>query len=377
MKRNLALSILFLMMAVPSKADHLDDFVNNQMQQQGITGVVIVVLHDGAVEEQRAYGLANIEFNVPMKVENVFPIASITKLFTATAIFELVQDGKISLDDKISSIVPGLPALWNDVTVLHCLNHTSGLPDLYEEGHHLLPIAFTPAEATQKLGVKPLVFKPGEKTRYNQTEYLLLQMVIEKVSGKPLQEFMAERIFQPLGMKTAQFADARDVIPGKVPLYGHLSPDTSRLGYEERNGIPLAVEHSKWVVPYLYPSSMRGAAGLVMSATDLARFDAALTAKTLLSPRTLEMMWAPTKLVNGEIGEFTGGWQHWERWGEWVPPLVGHGGGSGVEYVRTIDGHYSIILFTDCPDTLTHAMTLSMLYFYLGPTLVARLAISN
>lgn len=368
MKRNVALSILLLMTTVPARADRLDDFVDEQMKEQQIPGAVIVVLHNGIIEEQRAYGLANIEFNVLMKVEDVFPIASITKVFTATAVFELVQDGRLRLQDRVSSIVPGLPALWNDVTILHCLNHTSGVPDLYE-GMHMLPIAFTSEEAIQKLAVKPLAFRPGEKTRYNQTEFLLLQMVIEKVSGKHFQEFMAERVFRPLGMKTAQFADARDIIPQKITLYGRLTPDRTRCEFEEHNGITVPADHPKWIVPYLYPDSVRAAAGLVMSPLDLARFDTALSAKTLLSPRTLEMMWAPAELLNGKTGEFTAGWQ---RWGQRERAIVGHAGGSGVEYVRTMDGQYSVIVFTDCPETLTHALTMGILNLYLGPTLVAR-----
>jgi D-alanyl-D-alanine carboxypeptidase len=159
-------------------------------------------------------------------VGDVFPIASITSLFTATAVFELVQDGKIRLDDRIAALVPGLPALWKDITILQCLSHTSGLPDLYEASH-ILPIAFTPAEAIQKLAVKPLAFKPDEKTRYNGAGFLLRRIVIERISGKPFDEFMADRVFQPLGMKTAQFADARDVIPGKATMYSRVIPDAS------------------------------------------------------------------------------------------------------------------------------------------------------
>lgn len=367
MKRRVALSILLLMTTVPARADRLDNLVDEQMKEQQIPGAVILVLHNGIIEEQRAYGLANIEFNVLMKVEDVFPIASITKVFTATAVFELVQDGRIRLQDRVSSIVPGLPALWNDVTILHCLNHTSGVPDLYE-GKHMLPIASTAEEAIQKLTVKALAFSPGEKTRYNQTEFLLLQMVIEKVSGKRFQEFMAERIFQPLGMKTAQFADARDIVPQKITLYSRLTPDRTRSEFEEHNGIPVPSDHPKWIVPYLYPDSVRAAAGLVMSPLDLARFDTALTAKTLLSPRTLENMWAPAKLLNGEIGEFTAGWQ---RWGQRERALVGHAGGSGVEYIRTIDGQYSVIVFTNCPETLTHTLAMGILNLYSGPTSVA------
>lgn len=370
MKRKTILTILVMIMPAAARADRLDNLVSNQMKEQQIPGVVVVVLHNGVIEEQRAYGLANIEFNVAMKVEDVFPIASITKVFTAAGIFELVQDGRIRLDDRVSSVVPGLPSLWNEITILQCLNHTSGLPDLYE-GTSILPIASTPEEAIHKLSGKPLAFKPGEKERYNQTELLLLQMVLEKVSGRPMQEFMADRIFQPLGMKTARFADARDIVPRKITLYSRLTPDASRLELETRNGIAVTSDRSSWIVPYLYPDSVRAGAGLVMSVLDLARFDAALTAKKILSPRMLDLMWTPANLPNGLIGDFTAGWQRWGQEPHTKKEIVGHTGGSGVEYFRTVDGQYSIIVFTDCPEALTHIMAMGILNLYLGPTIVA------
>jgi CubicO group peptidase (beta-lactamase class C family) len=359
--------ILLLITTVSARADRLDDFMAHEMEVQHVPGAVVIVLHNGAVMEQRAYGLANIEFNVPMKVDDVFSIASITKLFTTAAVFELVQDGKIRLDDKVTALVPGLPDHWKDITILHCLNHTSGLPDLYEVGH-IQPIAFTPAEAIQKLALKSLGSKSGEKTTYNQAEFLLLRMVIEKVSGKPFEAFMDERVFQPLGMKTAQFADTRDIISGKVTMYSRLLPDASRLEFEEKNEVDLFSDRPKWIAPFVYPESVKAGGGLVMSALDLAKFDTALSAKTLLNAHILDLMWTPAKLPGGKLGAFTAGWQ---RWGQQAQMIVGHAGASGVEYVRTINGEYSVIVLTNCPETIVHIFTMGILQLYTGGTLVA------
>lgn len=362
MKRQIAMAILFLVSAVSNRADRLDDLVRGQMKQQQIPGVVVVVLQNGVIVEQRAYGLANIEFDVPMKVEDVFPISWVTEVFTATATFELVQDGRIRLEDRVSSVVAGLPATWNGITILQCLNHTSGLPSLYDNGH--APIAFDPAEAIRKLAEKPLAFQPGEKTRYSETELLLLRMVIEMVSGKTFADFLAERIFQPLGMKTAQFADARDIIPRKVSLYSRLSPDASRREFLMRSGsnvYPLS-DQQKWVVPLFYPESVKAAAGLVISAPDLAKFDAALSAKTLLNAQTVKRMWEPTTLSDGAVGAFTAGWQRWEQ----SSVFVGHASWSGVEYVRSTDGQCSVIVFTDTPGAYIRALTMGILQMYGG-----------
>jgi len=361
LRRKISLTLVVSMVAalhVP--VDSLDDFVRAEMHTQQIPGVVLVVLKDGEVVTQRAYGVANIEFNLPMKTEDVFSIASVTKLFTTTAIFELVQDDKLHLEDKLTALLPGLPEAWKGITILHCLSHTSGLPDLYE-GISNLPIAFTPTEAIQKIALKPLVFKPGEKSRYNQTEFLLLRMVIERVSGKPFEAFMAERIFTPLGMKTAQFADAKDIIPNKVTLYSRYIPDASRFEFVNRNGDGVLSDHQMWIVPNLYPESVKAGAGLVMNAPDLAKFDTALSAKTLLNEHTIEEMWAPVKLTDGGDGDYTAGWRRWVQNGK---VIVGHAGGSGVEYDRIVGGHYSVILLTDCPGANTHSFALGVLRLY-------------
>jgi len=209
--------------------------------------------------------------------------------------------------------------------------------------------------------VKPLAFKPGEKSRYNQTEFLLLRMAIERISGKPFNEFMSERVFQPLALKTAQFADVKDIIPRKATLYSRYIPDASRFEFMERNGDGILSEHQMWIVPSLYPESVRAGAGLVMNALDLAKFDAALSAKALLNAHTLETMWAPVELSGGRIGDYAAGWRRWTEKGH---VIVGHAGGSGVEYDRMNNGHYSVILLTDCPGTNVHAFALGILRLY-------------
>jgi CubicO group peptidase (beta-lactamase class C family) len=368
---SIALAILLLAWIVPAKADELDDYIGRLMKEQQVPGAVIVVLQNGTIVEQRAYGLANIEFHVPMKVEDVFTLASITKLFTATAIFELVQDGKVRLDDRVSAIVPGLPEAWKDITILHCLSHTSGLPDLYEDAP-FVPIASDPAEAIRRLAVKQLAFKPGDKSKYNQTGFLLLRIVIERISGKPFEEFMAERVFRPLALRTARFGDTRDVIPNKATIYSRFVPDASRLDFAVQNGVGVLSDHQLWIIPFLYPESVKAGAGLAMNALDLARFDQALSAGTLLNARTVEMMWAPVKLSNGGIGEFTAGWHRWGPEAHLPQFMVGHAGGSGVEYIRMVSGQYSVIVLTNCASANAHQFTMGIMGFYTAPKLVAR-----
>jgi CubicO group peptidase (beta-lactamase class C family) len=189
-----------------------------------------------------------------------------------------------------------------------------------------------------------------------KTDFLPLRMVIERISGKQLETFMADRIFIPLGMKT------QDIIPNNATLYSRHIPDPSRFEFVNRDGDGVLSDHQMWIVPRLYPESVRAGVGLVMNALDLAKSDAALSAKTLLHVRTIEEMWAPVKLLDGRTGDYAAGWRRWVQDGK---VIVGHAGG-GVEYDRLIDGHYSVILLTDCPGTNTHSFALGVLRLHVA-----------
>src|SRR5690349_6968449 len=110
-------------------ADVVDEYVNHQIRAKHIPAIAMVILKRGIVVKAAAYGSPNVEFGPAASLSDVYPIASITKLFTAVSIFLLVQDGKLHLDDKITSIIPGLPSSWEKITILNCLSHTSGIAD--------------------------------------------------------------------------------------------------------------------------------------------------------------------------------------------------------------------------------------------------------
>lgn len=190
-------------------ADAVDDYIRGQMKLLHIPGLVLVALKDGRVVRQQSYGLANVELGVATNKDSVFPLASVTKLFTATAVYLLVQEHKIRLDDKITQLLPELPKAWEGISVLNCLSHTSGLADVFPGSPAAAPAdwiaAGTQEEALKKVSTRALLYKTGEKSVYNQTEFLLLKMIIEKVSGVPIEKFLEQRIFKPLAMLSARF----------------------------------------------------------------------------------------------------------------------------------------------------------------------------
>ena len=156
--------------------------------------------------------------SVPATENTVYQLASVTKTFTATAIMMLVEEGKLGLDDKITARLPDLPAAWEEVTVRHLLNHTSGIKS-YTSVRDFFKTArkdYAQREILDLVAKEPLEFAPGEKWNYSNTGYFLLGMLIEKVTGKPYGEVLDERIFKPLGMTHTRVNDLHAVIPNRA-----------------------------------------------------------------------------------------------------------------------------------------------------------------
>ena len=232
LKRRVHIAPLVVVMVLVSRctlADSVDDYLRQQMKQKHIPRAVLIELKDGKIIKQRSYGVANVELDVPMRDSNVFLVASITKVFVATAVFLLVQDAKLTVNDKTTQVVPGLPEAWSDITLLNCLSHTSGIPDIvrYRPGGFQW-LAGTQEEARKLLSSMPLEHKPGEKSGYNGAEFLIVKMIVEKVSGMRLQDFLAKRIFEPLHMESARYGDTLDIIPNRVYLYTTYFPSVDR-----------------------------------------------------------------------------------------------------------------------------------------------------
>ena len=343
--RIAAFAALMLVAGRCAMADSVDDYVRQQMREKHIPGAVLIELKDGKIRKQQAYGVANTELNVPTHTDQVFLVASITKVFVATAVFQLVQGGKLHLDDKITQLLPGLPDAWKDITVLNCLSHTSGIPDIvrYKPGGFQW-LAGTQEEALKLLSTMPLEHKPGEKSGYNGTEFLIVKMIVEKASGMRLQDFLAKRIFEPLHMESARYGDTLDIIPNRVSLYTAYTPSVDRTVAFDRWDDLVVANGKIWNYRVPYPEWLYGAAGLNISALDLAKFDAALSQGTLLSKDSLVQMWTPYRLTNGELGRFTAGWMT-RMWNG--HRLVFHLGGDLVEYAHLIDEGISVIWLTN------------------------------
>lgn len=272
----------------------IDTYVQAQMAKQHIPGLTLVVTLNGQPALAKGYGVANIASATPATPATVFQIGSITKQFTASAIMLLVQDGRISLDDKVSRHLPTAPASWNAITIRHLLQHTSGLQrDLpYSLLTQINPAALpSNDDLIAMAGQFPLESQTGAVYGYSNVGYHVLGFVIEKVTGQYFADFLQQRVFAPLGMTSADVI--RSTKPTTVMATGYLwdgrvhRPASGRL---------------------LIPGFIEAEGNLQMSAVDLAKWDAALLSERILTKASLAQMWTPAPLNNGTTASYGLGW---------------------------------------------------------------------
>jgi D-alanyl-D-alanine carboxypeptidase len=308
----------------------IDAYVQRRMQRDHIPGVSVAILREGKVIHCKGYGMANVELSAAATENSVYQIASLTKPFTATAIMLLAEDGKLSIDEQVRKYIPDLPTSWEDVTVRQLLSHTSGIKNGTKQGGFAETVRkdFTPRELIDTVTKEPLDFKPGENWNYSNTGYIVLGMLIEKLSGKSYGVFMDERIFKPLGMANTRANDLHAVIAGRVQGY---TWDMKFLRIGE----------------YHSPTQPFAAGMLVSTVADLAKWDRSLDAGTLLKRPILEQMWAPVRTGNGDRAGYGLGWEIKEINGH---RSVGHGGGIpgfSTCFTRYGDDHLTVIVLTN------------------------------
>ena len=266
-------------------ADQIDDFVMAQMAKQHVPAVSIAVMKNGKLVKARGYGMANLELGVHATPETVYQIGSVSKQFLAAGILLLNRDGKLQLDDSIRQYIPDAPEAWQPITLRHLLTHTSGL---LRDTADLQTRAHTDTEIISAAYATPLLFKPGEKLSYSNVAYFALAEIIARVSGKPWPQFIGERIFTPLGMKSTRTTTNDDLVANRAS------------GYQWVDG--------RYQNTQLIPG-LRASGAFLSTVQDMARWDAALYSDVLLTAGERELMWTPVKLNNGSAQSYGFGWE--------------------------------------------------------------------
>lgn len=339
--RHLPSMFLLWSTVAVAQGERVDALIAAAMQASNIPGVQVVVVRDGKVVKDGAYGLADVALQVPVTSRSVFPVASVTKVFTATAVLSLVEAGKFRLESPVGELLPGLPEAWRPVLVRQLLSHTSGLPDVVVNPVRGEWLGKTRDEALAKAGALPMQSQPGTAWSYNQTNYVLLGLLLEKFAGATFEAVAQQRFFTPLAMTATRFGDSLDVVPGRGPWY-------TRLDWSSEQPKLSKTLHLAAVT---YPDFMHTAAGLNTTAGELARWVEAVVAGKLLRPESLTAMWTATRLADGvtfRMGDTLGiglGWMVDDRPGH---QAVGGSGGSCVAFRHYLPDHLTVVVLTNC-----------------------------
>jgi CubicO group peptidase (beta-lactamase class C family) len=294
-------------------------------------GATALVARKGQIIYKKAFGMADLELNIPMKADNVFRIGSLTKQFTAVAILQLMEQGKLDLHDEITKFIPDYPTQGSKVTIEHLLTHTSGIQNYtaLEDYEAQMMLDLKPTEMIDRFKNKPLRFVPGARWNYSNSNYFLLGYIIEIITGKPYSEYLEEQLLKPAAMTRSLYASDIKLVNGRVGAYSKC--DT---GYE--NAKPISMTQ-----PY--------AAGSILSTVeDLFKWQQAIISYKLIKKESLEKAFTNYKLADGKESNYGFGW----RFGSiYDSPSIWHGGGIngfGTMQIYLPKEDVYVVLFTNC-----------------------------
>ncbi len=326
----------------------MEAYVTGHMDPTG-SGFGFVVIHDGAVAFARGWGMANIGTGISFSPETPSSAASLTKQFTAVAVLILYERELLDLETPVLSILPELPTAWSEITVHHLLTHRSGIPN-YTDITGDAPVdidGLTNQDALDLVLADPaLDFPPGSSTSYSNTGYVLLAMIVERLTNLSYADFLGENIFEPLGMTSTFVSDESVVYPANTAQ-----------PYDERNRL------------YEYTLYTYGAGGIYTTLNDYVKWDRALYTDDIVRQSTLEL--AFTGYTGGD-DDFGYGWMVGSHGGS---KSLRHGGfGTGfLNYVYRVPDEGFTYLFlsnggvfaNDGFDTWTDELKDEIFSFYL------------
>ena len=341
--------ILLIALSLPccaggqTRADAADkatrvDTIFQKWNRTDSPGCAMSVMKDGAIIYKHAYGMTDLDHNVPLMTSSVFHVASMSKQFTAASIALLAQQGKLSLDDDVHKYIPELADFGAPITIRHLVHHTSGLRDQWD----LLGLAgwrysldlITDDDVLSVVSrQKELNFKPGEKHVYCNTGYTLMALIVKRVSGMSFREFTTKNIFEPLGMTNTHFRDDHaEIIKNNA------------YGYQQENAnapFRLSVTNFDTV----------GATSLHTTVEDLAKWDENFYHPIVGGQALVDQMLQRGKLNNGEELDYAFGLVHGKHKGL---KTIGHGGadaGYRSDMTRFPDQHFSVAVLCNSADT--------------------------
>ncbi len=259
------------------KVRQIDALLKNYYDYGQFNGTVMVA-EKGKVIYKKGFGMANMEWAIPNQLDTKFRIGSVTKQFTATLVLQLVEEGKIKLDGKITDYLTDYRKDTGEKVSIHqLLNHTSGIPSYTSRPDFFAEVSRDPYSVTdfvKKFASGDLEFEPGSKFSYNNSGYFLLGAIIEKVTGKSYETVLTERIFKPLGMTNTGYDNHAPLLQKRAS------------GYEKRPGGYVNAAYLDMSLPY-------AAGSLYSTVEDLFKWDQSLYQDKILSAESKKLMFTP------------------------------------------------------------------------------------
>jgi CubicO group peptidase (beta-lactamase class C family) len=314
----------------------IDRYVRAELARQRVPGLSVAILRGDSLLLVGSYGFANIEHHVRATDSTVYKMGSVTKQFTAAAVVMLSEQGRLHLDDSITQYVPEGSAAWRGITIRHLLTHTSGIPEYPDSLDWQRD--YTEEEFVRLAATLPLQFDPGKSWAYSSTGYVLLGVIIHRVTGTFYGDFLREHIFRPLGMATARINSETDIVPNRAAGY-HFVNDT--------------LKNRDWVSPSINSTADLG---LSLSVRDVIRWITGLDHGMVLSPADLEASWTPVRLNAGDSYPYGLGWHITQLRGY---RRIGHSGswqGFQTTIQRFPDFHVTVVVLANLAEAKSEAI---------------------
>jgi CubicO group peptidase (beta-lactamase class C family) len=314
--------------------EKLVDAVFNEVIKENYPGAAILIAKDGKIVYENAYGFADIENRIPVRIDTKFRIGSITKQFTAAAILKLQEKGMLSLNDPLSKFIPDFPR-GDEVKIHHLLTHTSGIHSFTNEPDFLNKVIkeVDPEDLIEDIKKFEYEFNPGDKLLYNNSGYFILGYIIEKVSGMSYNEFLKDNLFDPAGMKNT------GVHTSSAKL------ENEALGYSYQNdSVSKALN---WDMSWA-----GGAGSLYSTVEDLFKWNEALFSGKILKDESLQAAFTPVATKDSNNNAYGYGWVVTETRGL---KNINHGGGLqgfNSDLARFPEQNFTAVVLLNCAPTL-------------------------
>ena len=335
----------------PSPEERVDEVFSRWDTTTG-PGCAVSVVENGEIVYKQAYGMANLDHDVPIRADTIFHVASVSKEFTAAAIALLAMEGRLSLDDPVRKHLPWVPDFGHTITIRNLIHHNSGIRDqwalLEMTGWRYSRDRITDDDVIYLIKrQRDLNFLPGERYLYSNSGYTLMSQIVQAVSGQSLREFTSGRIFEPLGMTRTHFRDDfSEIVKGQA--FGYRWDD-------EASAFRLSVTNFDTV----------GATSLLTTVEDMARWDRNFIDAAVGGKELLDLIHEPGRLNSGKEQDYAFGLVHGAYRGL---RTVGHGGsdaGYRVHFVRFPDQGYSFVVLCNLAQTNPARLTRELADIYL------------